>query len=193
MTWPSSGTSYAVASCNVKRYLNSAFRSCYESPWRPEASQRPWFGNTVRDINAFDHKVFKKSPREAMAQDSQQRLILHVAYQALESAGYFPYFLFSGTMIHCVRSRYIFCPVSLLLVYAVELLASVPEGQSKIHVVGNVGSDAPLLLDPDREVWIELGTTHIESTWSLKFSSKGKGAESVAPLIHCTAEISMHN
>ncbi|KAL4869560.1 hypothetical protein BDV12DRAFT_196187 [Aspergillus spectabilis] len=61
----------------------------YETPWRPEASQRPWLGNFVRDIDAFDHKFFKKSPREAMSQDPQQRHILQIAYQALESAGYF--------------------------------------------------------------------------------------------------------
>ncbi|KAL4907687.1 thiolase-like protein [Aspergillus multicolor] len=66
-----------------ERYAN------YETPWRPEASQRAWFGNFVRDIDAFDHKFFKKSPREAMSQDPQQRLLLQVAYQALESAGYF--------------------------------------------------------------------------------------------------------
>lgn len=66
-----------------ERYAN------YETPWRPDASQRTWFGNFVRDIDAFDHKFFKKSPREAMSQDPQQRLILQVAYQALESAGYF--------------------------------------------------------------------------------------------------------
>ncbi|KAL2864369.1 uncharacterized protein BJX67DRAFT_383841 [Aspergillus lucknowensis] len=61
----------------------------YETPWRPETSKRAWFGNFVRDIDAFDHKFFKKSPREVMSQDPQQRLILQVAYQALESAGYF--------------------------------------------------------------------------------------------------------
>ncbi|KAL2793473.1 hypothetical protein BJX66DRAFT_351725 [Aspergillus keveii] len=66
-----------------ERYAN------YETPWRPEASKRTWLGNFVRDIDAFDHKFFKKSPREAMSQDPQQRLILQVAYQALESAGYF--------------------------------------------------------------------------------------------------------
>ncbi|KAL3479701.1 hypothetical protein BJX99DRAFT_255424 [Aspergillus californicus] len=66
-----------------ERYAN------YEAPWRPEASRQSWFGNFIRDIDAFDHKFFKKSPREVMAQDPQQRLILQVAYQALESAGYF--------------------------------------------------------------------------------------------------------
>lgn len=60
----------------------------FETPWRPDA-QRPWWGNFVRDIDAFDHKFFKKVPREAMSQDPQQRLILQVAYQALEQAGYF--------------------------------------------------------------------------------------------------------
>ncbi|KAI9045893.1 putative polyketide synthase [Aspergillus affinis] len=60
----------------------------FETPWRPGA-QRPWFGNFVRNIDAFDHKFFKKVPREAMSQDPQQRLILQVAYQALEQAGYF--------------------------------------------------------------------------------------------------------
>ncbi|KAL4945599.1 hypothetical protein BDV06DRAFT_219135 [Aspergillus oleicola] len=66
-----------------ERYAN------YETPWRPEASKRAWYGNFVRDIDAFDHKFFKKSPREAMSQDPQQRLLLQVAYQTLESAGYF--------------------------------------------------------------------------------------------------------
>ncbi|KAE8153332.1 hypothetical protein BDV25DRAFT_136938 [Aspergillus avenaceus] len=60
----------------------------YETPWRPNAI-RPWFGNFVRDIDAFDHKFFKKVPREAMSQDPQQRLLLQVAYQALEQSGYF--------------------------------------------------------------------------------------------------------
>ncbi|KAK1144930.1 Type I Iterative Polyketide synthase (PKS) [Aspergillus melleus] len=60
----------------------------FETPWRPGA-QHPWFGNFVRDIDAFDHRFFKKVPREAMSQDPQQRLILQVAYQALEQAGYF--------------------------------------------------------------------------------------------------------
>ncbi|KAE8395557.1 hypothetical protein BDV23DRAFT_178609 [Aspergillus alliaceus] len=60
----------------------------YETPWRPNAI-RPWLGNFVRDIDAFDHKFFKKVPREVMSQDPQQRLLLQVAYQALEQSGYF--------------------------------------------------------------------------------------------------------
>jgi acyl transferase domain-containing protein len=43
----------------------------------------------VKDIDAFDHKFFKKSSREAASMDPQQRILLQVAYQALESAGFF--------------------------------------------------------------------------------------------------------
>ncbi|GAB1198685.1 hypothetical protein APSETT444_008013 [Aspergillus pseudonomiae] len=66
----------------LERYRN------YETPWRPGAI-KPWFGNFVRDIDAFDHKFFKKVPREAMSQDPQQRLLLQVAYQAVQQSGYF--------------------------------------------------------------------------------------------------------
>lgn len=48
-----------------------------------------FWGNFVRDIDAFDHKLFKKSSREAASMDPQQRLLLQVAYEALESSGYF--------------------------------------------------------------------------------------------------------
>ncbi|GAP87780.1 putative thiolase-like protein [Rosellinia necatrix] len=48
-----------------------------------------WWGNFLRDPEAFDHRFFKKSSREAIAWDPQQRILLEVAYEALESAGYF--------------------------------------------------------------------------------------------------------
>ena len=50
---------------------------------------RKWYGNFMRDPDAFDHKFFKKSPRESMAIDPQGRLSLEAAYQALEQSGYF--------------------------------------------------------------------------------------------------------
>lgn len=48
-----------------------------------------FWGNFLQDIDAFDHKFFSKSAREAASMDPQQRLLLEVTYQALESAGYF--------------------------------------------------------------------------------------------------------
>ncbi|KAF5549508.1 polyketide synthase [Fusarium mexicanum] len=50
---------------------------------------RKWYGNFMLDPDAFDHKFFKKSPRESMAIDPQGRLSLEAAYQALEQSGYF--------------------------------------------------------------------------------------------------------
>ena len=48
-----------------------------------------FFGNFIQDVASFDNRFFKKSSREASSMDPQQRLLLEVAYQALESSGYF--------------------------------------------------------------------------------------------------------
>lgn len=48
-----------------------------------------WWGNFLRDPDAFDHRFFKKSSREAIASDPQQRILHEVVYEALESTGYF--------------------------------------------------------------------------------------------------------
>lgn len=48
-----------------------------------------WWGNFLNDPGTFDHRFFKKSSREAIAWDPQQRILLEVVYEALESAGYF--------------------------------------------------------------------------------------------------------
>ncbi|CVL03420.1 probable polyketide synthase [Fusarium mangiferae] len=50
---------------------------------------RNWYGNFIRDVDAFDHKFFKRSPRESTTMDPQQRLFLQAAYQAVEQSGYF--------------------------------------------------------------------------------------------------------
>ncbi|KAF2803145.1 ketoacyl-synt-domain-containing protein [Mytilinidion resinicola] len=47
------------------------------------------FGNFLHNIDSFDHKFFKISLREASSMGPQQRLCLEVAYQAMESSGYF--------------------------------------------------------------------------------------------------------
>ncbi|KAI0885860.1 uncharacterized protein GGS22DRAFT_200013 [Annulohypoxylon maeteangense] len=61
------------------------------SPWRrgEESDGRKWYGNFIRDVDAFDHRFFRKSPRESAAMDPQQRLVLQAAYQAVEQSGYF--------------------------------------------------------------------------------------------------------
>lgn len=61
-----------------------------ETPWRPaDQPDRKWYGNFIQDHDAFDHKFFKKSPREMASTDPQHRLVLQCAYQAVEQSGYF--------------------------------------------------------------------------------------------------------
>ncbi|OTA97708.1 hypothetical protein M434DRAFT_65040 [Hypoxylon sp. CO27-5] len=61
----------------------------FETHWRDLDTGRKWYGNFIKDVDAFDHKFFKKSPREAASMDPQQRLMLQAAYQAVEQSGYF--------------------------------------------------------------------------------------------------------
>ncbi|KAK4145161.1 putative polyketide synthase [Dichotomopilus funicola] len=63
---------------------NLAFRT----PGDPDP-QRKYYGNFVRNPDAFDHRFFKRSPRESAAMDPQARMVLEGAYQAVEQSGYF--------------------------------------------------------------------------------------------------------
>ncbi|KAH6617173.1 hypothetical protein F5144DRAFT_660065 [Chaetomium tenue] len=65
---------------------HSRFRA--EELWREPKG--PFWGNFVQDPDAFDHRFFQVSAREAASMDPQQRLILQVAYEAIESTGYAP-------------------------------------------------------------------------------------------------------
>ncbi|RDW63803.1 conidial yellow pigment biosynthesis polyketide synthase [Coleophoma cylindrospora] len=51
--------------------------------------KRKWYGNFIQHYDTFDHKFFKKSPREMASTDPQHRLVLQLAYQAVEQSGYF--------------------------------------------------------------------------------------------------------
>ena len=61
----------------------------FKLPQEGEHANTKWWGNFLRDPEAFDHRFFKKSSREAIAWDPQQRILLEVVYEALDSAGYF--------------------------------------------------------------------------------------------------------
>lgn len=47
-------------------------------------------GNFIANADAFDNAFFQVSPREARSMDPQQRVLLRVAHNALENAGYVP-------------------------------------------------------------------------------------------------------
>lgn len=64
-------------------------RMTFETSYREADPKRKWYGNFIQDYDSFDHKFFKKSPREAAAMDPQQRLMLQTAYQAVAHSGYF--------------------------------------------------------------------------------------------------------
>lgn len=64
-------------------------RFTFDTTWRETDPNRKWFGNFIDEPEAFDHKFFRKSPREAAAMDPQQKLMLQAAYQAVEQSGYF--------------------------------------------------------------------------------------------------------
>ncbi|KAI0138702.1 hypothetical protein F4776DRAFT_670564 [Hypoxylon sp. NC0597] len=64
-------------------------RFSFETAFRDVDPKRKWFGNFIENYDKFDHKFFKKSPRESSIMDPQQRHFLQCAYQAVEQSGYF--------------------------------------------------------------------------------------------------------
>ncbi|OAQ66822.1 hybrid PKS/NRPS enzyme [Pochonia chlamydosporia 170] len=64
-------------------------RFSMKSHFREVDPARKWYGNFIRDHDAFDHKFFKKSPREMGSTDPQHRIALQLAYQAVQQSGYF--------------------------------------------------------------------------------------------------------
>ncbi|KAI0114740.1 hypothetical protein F4814DRAFT_459633 [Daldinia grandis] len=64
-------------------------RFSFETAFRDVDPKRKWYGNFIENYDKFDHKFFKRSPRESSNMDPQQRLFLQCAYQALEQSGYF--------------------------------------------------------------------------------------------------------
>ena len=66
-----------------------ADRFGFQTAWRDQDPKRTWYGNFIQDFDTFDHKFFKKSPREMESTDPQHRLMLQVAYQAVQQSGYF--------------------------------------------------------------------------------------------------------
>ena len=65
--------------------IEHSFRALQDQKW---AAKQKWWGNFISEIGCFDHSFFRMSPREAASMDPQQRILLEIAYQAMESSGY---------------------------------------------------------------------------------------------------------
>ncbi len=75
----------AVADVPPERWLNSRFHHPEKGrDFRTPQAQ----GGFLKEIDAFDPGFFGISPREASTLDPQQRMLLEVAWEALEDAGY---------------------------------------------------------------------------------------------------------
>lgn len=48
-----------------------------------------FWGNFLEDIEGFDHSFFGRAPRQVSSMDPQHRLLMELAYESLESSGYF--------------------------------------------------------------------------------------------------------
>ncbi len=57
--------------------------------FRTTNDRAKFWGNFLDEVDAFDHRFFEISSREAASTDPQQRLLLQVAYETIESSGYF--------------------------------------------------------------------------------------------------------
>src|SRR5688572_1204958 len=62
-------------------------RYYHPTPGTPGKSVSQW-GGFLDDVRGFDAAFFGISPAEAAVMDPQHRLLLEMAYEALESAGY---------------------------------------------------------------------------------------------------------
>ena len=64
-------------------------RFSMNNPRMTTGGEVKFWGNFLTDADAFDHIFFGISSREAASMDPQQRILLQLAYQALESSWYF--------------------------------------------------------------------------------------------------------
>lgn len=81
----SSGTSRHTEVPTDRFDLHGSFRASQD---RKFTDKRKFYGNFVDQVGNFDHAFFRTNPKEALNMDPQQRVLLELAYQAMESSGY---------------------------------------------------------------------------------------------------------
>ena len=65
--------------------VHGSFRA---SQYQKHNEKKKFYGNFIHDVDTFDHAFFGINHREAVNMDPQQRILLELAYQAMDSSGY---------------------------------------------------------------------------------------------------------
>lgn len=81
----SGGTSKHVEVPSDRFDIHGSFRASQD--WK-FAGKKKFHGNFIDGVENFDHAFFGTNPKEAMNMDPQQRVLLELAYEAMESSGY---------------------------------------------------------------------------------------------------------
>ncbi|KAJ6278464.1 hypothetical protein J3E71DRAFT_183061 [Bipolaris maydis] len=63
--------------------MHKSFRAMQNEKWKPK-----WFGNFIDGADEFDWNFFRSNVKAAANMDPQQRILLELTYEALDSAGY---------------------------------------------------------------------------------------------------------
>ena len=95
----SSGTSQHKEVPKDRFDLPASFRASQD---RKFTDKRKIYGNFVDQVERFDHAFFRTNPKEALNMDPQQRVLLELAFQAMDSSGYLnSYKRESGDCVGC--------------------------------------------------------------------------------------------
>ena len=81
----SSGGSQHEELCTDRFDLHGSFRASQD---RKFSEKRKFYGNFIDEVDGFDHAFFRTNPKEALNMDPQQRVLLELAVQAMDSSGY---------------------------------------------------------------------------------------------------------
>ena len=81
----SSGSSQAREVPTDRFDIHGSFRASQD---RKFTEKRKFYGNFVDNVENYDHAFFLTNPKEALNMDPQQRVLLELAFQAMDSSGY---------------------------------------------------------------------------------------------------------
>ncbi|TGJ81029.1 hypothetical protein E0Z10_g7743 [Xylaria hypoxylon] len=79
--------SKGTSKCEEVRASRSTVQGSFRASQDPSNSKKTFFGNFIDDVEAFEHTFFKMNAKEAASMDPQQRILLELAYEAMDSSG----------------------------------------------------------------------------------------------------------